>query len=122
MNLRLASSNDDRALAIRDHVLPLVRERGSLLVQRNDLRLTELTVGPWVFRHWTPFNTLGPEEALSPGYRHAIERQRSRRNLPYGLEISREETVLDVSWADDGATEVRTFVRGSWEAEALAMR
>jgi hypothetical protein len=30
VNRRLVSSSDDRALAIRDHLLPLLRERGTL--------------------------------------------------------------------------------------------
>ena len=33
MNLRLVSSSDDGALAIRDHLLPLVRDRGMLECQ-----------------------------------------------------------------------------------------
>ena len=38
MNLRLASSTDSRALAMRDHLLPLVRERGTLENQRGPVR------------------------------------------------------------------------------------
>jgi hypothetical protein len=29
--------------------------------------------------------------------------------------------VLGVLWSDDGATQVIAFVRGPWEAEALAL-
>ena len=82
MALTLVFSSDDRALAIRNHVLPLVRERGTVEVQRGAVRLTVLELGPWVFHHWTPFNDLPPSEASSPGYRHAIERQHARPDLP----------------------------------------
>jgi hypothetical protein len=46
MNLRLVSSNDDRAPAIRDHLVPLVRARGTLEVQRGTLRRITLQTGP----------------------------------------------------------------------------
>ena len=47
MALRLASSGDDRALAIRDHLLPLVRERGTLELQHGPVRMVALRTGPW---------------------------------------------------------------------------
>ncbi len=72
-------------------------------------------------RHWTPFNDLRAEEASSPGYRHAIERQHTRRTLPYGLEVWHGALVLRVLWADDGALKVENFVRGAWEDAALAL-
>ena len=77
MNLRLVSPGDDRALAIRDHLLPLVRKRGTLEAQRGSVRVISLQMHPWVLNHWTPFNELSPGEASSPGYRHALERQRT---------------------------------------------
>jgi hypothetical protein len=122
MVLRLASSGDDRALAIRDHILPLLREYGALEVQRDTIRLIELRVSAWIFRHWTPFNDLAPGEASSPGYRHAIERQRAKPDLPYGLDVYHDGgQVLSILWADDGAMEVAMFIRGPWEEEALAL-
>ena len=63
-----------------------------------------------------------PEEASSPGYRHAVERRRTRPGLPHGLDLSRDGTrVLGVLWSDGGATQVVVFVRGPWEDEALAL-
>ena len=121
MPQRLVSSGDDRALAIRDRLLPLVRERGTLEVQRGPVRLVALRTGPWAIDHWTPFGDLSPEEASSPGYRHALERQRTRPDLPYGLDVRHDGTqVLGVLWSDDGASQVAAFVRGAWEDEALA--
>ena len=122
MPLTLVSSGDGPALAIRDHLLPLVRERGSLEVQRDAVPVIALRVGEWVFEHWTPFNDLSLGEASSPGYRHALQRQHTKPDLPYGLDVWCAGTrVLSVSWADDGAFEVIAFARGGWEAEAMAL-
>jgi hypothetical protein len=122
MTLRLVSSSDGPALAIRDHLLPLVRERGTLEVQRGAVRLIALRTDGWMLEHWTPFNDLSPGEASSPGYRHALQQQHTTPDLPYGLGVWRGGAkVLSVLWADSGAFEVVGFVRGGWEAEALAL-
>jgi len=126
MSLRVAASGDARVLAIRDHVLPLVRAHGTLedLEGKNStLRLIVLERGSWRFTHWTPFNSLAPTDASSPGYRHALERQRTRPNLPYGLDIWYEGAkVLSLLWADEGSLEIVELVRGNWEEAALALR
>ncbi len=121
MNLRLAASSDGRALAIRDHILPLLRERGALEVQRDTVRVIELRAPPWIFRHWTPFNELNADEASSPGYRRAIERQHTQPDLPYGLDVWHGTRVLRVLWADDGKFDVAGFIRGAWEEDVLAL-
>jgi len=108
-------------MAIRDHVLPLLRVHGALEVQRDTVRLIELRMPPWMFHHWTPFNDLNPGEASSPGYRHAIERQRTQSNLPYGLDIWHGERMLRLLWADDGSLDVVSFVRGKWEDDVLTL-
>jgi hypothetical protein len=121
MNLRLASSSDDRALAIRDHLLPLVRKRGVLENQRGPVRLIVLETGAWTVKHWTPFSDLMPEEACSPGYRQALARQHTRPDLPYGLDVWHGSKVLSILWSDGGTFEVATFLRGSWEDDALKL-
>ena len=121
MSLRLVASNDDRALAIRDHLLLLVRQEGRLEVQRGLVRMVTWEQALWVIHHWTPFNELQPGEASSPGYRHAVERQHSTPDLPYGLEVWHGVKVLRVLGADDGWFEVVSFVGGPWEALALAL-
>ena len=86
-------------------------------VQRDTVRLAELRVGIWAFRHWTPFDELGREEASSPGYRHAIERQRARQTLPYGFDVwhgAEPAKVLCDSMGGDGTIEVVNFIRGPW--------
>jgi hypothetical protein len=51
MTVRLASNTDDRAVAIRDHILPLLRKHGAVEIQRDTVRLTELQIGSWISRH-----------------------------------------------------------------------
>ncbi|TDH62490.1 hypothetical protein E2C06_11510 [Dankookia rubra] len=122
MTLTLVSSGDDRARAIRDHLLPLVRRDGSQEVQRDAVRLISLRIGPWSIVHWTPFNELASGEASSPGYRHALERQQAAPSLPYGMEVSRDGTkLLGILWADDGSWDIVSFQRGPWEKDALSL-
>ena len=51
MTLTLVSSGDDRARAIRDHLLPLVRLKGDQEVQRDSVRLISLQIGLWSITH-----------------------------------------------------------------------
>ena len=119
--LRLVSSDDQPALAIRDHLVPIVRRLGSIEVQRDEVRCIAWCGGVWELRHWTPFRDLRADEASSPGYRHALERQHGQQDLSYGLEVRFIGTeVLRILWADNGRVEVACFARGAWEAEALA--
>lgn len=125
MNLRVAASGDARALGIRDHVLPLVREQGAIedLENKNSsLRLVVLEREPWQFTHWTPFNDLARTEASSPGYRHALGGQHTRPDLPYGLDVwHKRAKVLSLLWSDEGTFEVLVFIRGAWENAALIL-
>jgi hypothetical protein len=122
MTLTLVSSSDDRALAIRDHLVTLVRLNGRQEVQRDSVRLISLQRGPWTITHGIPFNELSSGEAASPGYRHALERQQAAPSLPYGMEVSHDGIkVLGILWADDGTWEVTSFLRGPWEADALSL-
>jgi hypothetical protein len=122
MSVKLVSSGDGQALAIRDHLVTRVRERGKLELQRDAVRLTTLETGPWRLEHWTPFNELEAGEASSPGYRHALERQRAGTNLPYGLDVWFTGTkVLSLLWADNGTLDVIAFTRGEWEEKALLL-
>jgi hypothetical protein len=122
VTLRLASSSDGPALAIRDHLVPLVRERGTLEVQSDTVRLIVLRAGELTIEHWTPFNDPSLTDAASPGYRHALAQQHSVPDLPYGLDVwHAHRRMLRLLWADTGAFKVVDFVRGPWEAEALGL-
>ena len=123
MTLELVTPSGAQVIAIRDHVLPLLRQGGAIQLQRDAVRVTELQVGIWIFHLWTPFNELSREEASSPGYRHALERQRPRRALPYGLDIWYGTTkVLRMLWSDDKTIEVMIFVQGPWTEEVLLLQ
>jgi len=125
MTLHVVASADASALAIRDHILPIVRAHGALQDfedKNSPLRLVVLERPPWQFVHWTPFNALTPGQASSPGYRHALEAQHTRPDLPYGLEIwSGGTNVLSLLWSDTGVVEVLQFTRGSWEEAARVL-
>jgi hypothetical protein len=122
MTLRLVSSGDGPALAIRDHIVLLVRARGTLEVQRDAVRLIVLRTGDWAFEHWTPFNDRSTGGAASPGYRHALTHQHTLADLPYGLDVWHADLrVLRLLWADGGAFAVVDFIRGDWEARAIAL-
>lgn len=107
------------AVQIRDVVLPLLRGAGGLEdSDRKDspLRLLVLDSAPWKFLHWTPFNALASGEASSPGYRHALRRQRGEIDMPYGMEVLHDgDSVLSLIWSDTGKVEVLDFRRGDWE-------
>ncbi len=109
----------DSIVQIRDVLLPILRGAGGLEdSDRKDspLRLLVLDSPPWKFLHWTPFNALSAGEASSPGYRHALRRQRSATDLPYGMEILHEgDSVLTFIWSDAGDVEALDFRRGEWE-------
>ena len=122
MTVRLATSNDHLAIAIRDHVLPLVRSLGTLQEQSGGLRRIILSIDPWSFSHWTPFKDLGSGEAASPGYRHAVEQQRAGPTLEYGLDIRHQGArVLGLLWSDGGSYDVNLFERGEWETQILRL-
>ena len=116
MALTVAASGDANALAIRDHLLPIVRAHGTLedLEDKDSpLRLLVLKRGPWCFRHWTPFNALTPTQASSPGYRHALERQHTTwPDMAYGLDVSHDgANLLSLLWTDAATFKVVNFVR-----------
>lgn len=123
MSLKLVSSNDHLVVALRDCFLPMVRANGILQIQRDGLRRIALLKGPWSITHWTPFRDLSPDEASSPGYRHAVEDQRPGPTMSYGLDVLHlGKRVLGLLWSDEGTIQVTAFVRGDWEQQALAMR
>jgi hypothetical protein len=125
LTLKVSTHGEAKALALRDHLLPIVRRHGileDLDHKDGSLRLLVLEQRPWRLVHWTPFNALAPTEAASPGYRHALARQHARPDLPYGLDVWHDgANVLRLLWAGAGTFEVVSFVRGAWEDAALAM-
>ena len=122
MTLRLVSSGNNAALVIRDHLVPRVRQRGTLPVQRGAAHPVVLRNGALTIEHWTPFNELSNDEAASPGYRHALAHQHTLPDPPYGLDVWHGgDLVMRLRWSDDGAVALVAFARGAWEAEVLAL-
>ncbi len=109
-----------RALAIRDHLLPLVRTLGAVReISKGGLRLVTWKAGRFAFTLRGPF-TSWPDAAPDP-YAAALAEQRASPVLPWGLDVWHGCKVLSLQWDDAGRAEVISFNRGPWEAEALAM-
>ncbi|MCQ8278848.1 hypothetical protein NFI95_10325 [Acetobacteraceae bacterium KSS8] len=109
------------AIRSRDLLLPVIRRHGRLVDgarQDGSLRFLVLERPPWRFRHWTPFNALGREEPSSPGYRHALERQRGKDDLPYGFDIHiGDRLVVCLLWSDSGEADLVQFEAGPWQSQ-----
>lgn len=114
MSLTLVPSGDERALAIRDHLLAVVRVRGTLQMQDGPLRLIVFEADQWVVNHWTPLNALTAEEASSPGCRHALARQHTLPDLPYGLDVWHGEKVFSILWSDEVITRMAHAASSPW--------
>jgi hypothetical protein len=84
----------ERALAIRDHLAPLIRKRGEPWPVDGLVWIWEMA--PW-------YMALG-----TSGSQHA-------------LEVLQDERLLRLNWWDGGGVEIVTFERGPWEADALAL-
>lgn len=113
MSLTVVSSSDD-ARWPGSHFDRRARARTTTADPARPTGQIVFETGPWIVNQWTPFNALSPEEASSPGYPHTLERQLSRPDLPYGLDVWHGEKVLSILWSDQGHFEVTIFVRGSW--------
>ncbi len=110
-----------RALAIRDHLLPLIRAHGAMReISKGGLRMVAWKAGRFAFALRSPF-TSWPDVAPD-SYAAALAEQRAGPVLPWGLDVWHGCKVLSLQWDDAGRVEVISFNRGPWEDEALAMR
>jgi hypothetical protein len=115
----MTNPKGERALAIRDHVLPLIRDRGSLQ------RLNHVSIVTWGARALrfalrTPSSSW-PTEGPAPSYQQAPARQQASA-LPYALEVwFAGRKVMSLDWSDSGAFRLTRFTAGEWEAKALAL-
>ena len=119
-------SQDDgaaRALAIRDHLLPLIRSRGTMReVSGAAGRLAVCEMEGFTCTLRGPFTAWPAEAPPTASYEQAISRQRAKPALPWCLEVWHGHTVLNLQWGDDGALEVVSFTRGLWEDTVLALQ
>jgi hypothetical protein len=111
----------DRAIAIRDHLVPLIRAHGTLQeVSGMAGRVATWSAQGFICALRSPF-TPWPAEVPVASFDQAILRQQGKQVLPWGLDVWHGRKVLSLQWDDKGQVEVIGFTRGSWEAEALAI-
>jgi hypothetical protein len=117
-----------RAIAIRDHVLPLMQLHGA--PQRIQAGELSMVVTRWEqdelsFLLRTPFTRLPTEVVGRTGsYNKALLIQKAPPMLPYGLDIwhNRKKT-MSLQWSEgDAAVDVVSFRPGPWKAEVLALK
>ena len=107
----------ERARAIRDFILPFVRENGKL--QRiGTISVLDWETTDWRFMHRTPFTKWPSLDAPTDNYLEALIQQSLEPILPYGLDVWRGPKVMSIEWSDD-AFNIISFHSGSWEAELL---
>ena len=112
-----------RALAIRDHLLPLIRSHSTMQeVSGMAGRPAVCKVGSFTCTLRGPFTPWPAEAPPVTSYEQAISRQRAKPALPWCLEVWHGHTVLNLQWEDDGTVEVISFTRGPWEDDALALQ
>jgi hypothetical protein len=111
-----------RAIAIRNHLLPLIQAHGTLQeVSGMAGRVAVWKVGGFTCTLRNPFTPWPAEAPPAASYDQAISRQRAKPDLPWGLDVWHGRKVLSLQWDDEGQLEVLAFVRGPWEAEVLAV-
>ena len=110
-----------RALAIRDHLLPLIRVQGAMEeIGGSGLRMVMWKAGRFAFALRSPFTAWGIKASPPGSYSAALAKQRANPVLPWGLDVWHGCKVLSLQWDDAGRAEVISFTRGPWEDEALA--
>ena len=111
-----------RALAIRDHLLPLIRVRGAMEgIGGSGVRTTMWEAGRFAFALRSPFTAWGIKASPPGSYSAAQAKRRADPVLPWGLDVWHGRKVLSLQWDDTGRAEVISFNRGPWEDEALAL-
>ena len=111
-----------RALAIRDHLLPLIRVQGEMEeIGGSGRRMVMWKAGRFAFALRSPFTAWGIKAAPPRSYSAAQAKQRANPVLPWGLDVWHGRKVLSLQWDDSGRVEVISFNRGPWEDEALAL-
>ncbi len=117
------TNRTERAVAIRDHLLPLIRVQGAMEeIGGSGLRMVMWKAGRFAFALRSPFTACGGSRRHPPGsYSAALAKQRANPVLPWGLDVWHGRKVLSLQWDDAGRVEVISFTRGPWEDEALAL-
>ncbi len=115
------SEKTEKAKIIRDHILPLIRMKGSV-VDISGIKVLMWDAPPWKFIHRTPFS---PVSQLKPSdYTEArlLQKRGGKLNLGYSLDIWRGKKLFNVEWDQPDKLSIVSFMRGDWEDEVLAMK
>jgi hypothetical protein len=113
-----------RALAIRDAVLPWLHEHGNLMTfpckGRMPVRLLCGGIDGFTVTHRTPFSN-APLPPVPRNYAEGKLLQTMTVPLPYELDIGRGNCRLIIEWSDDGRTNLRRFEgqRRRWDADLI---
>ena len=99
------SDPTERAVAIRDYLLPLIREHGAA----QEISGPTGDIAVWKAGNFT-FALHSPR--LDGG---------GKPMSAWGLDVWHGDKVLSLRWDDPGAFEVVSFTRGPWEDAALAL-
>jgi hypothetical protein len=112
-----------RAIAIRDHLLPLLRAHGAAQEIRGTTGHVEVwRVGRFAFALHSPSNRRQVKTPPPATYDQALAQHRSKPVPAWRLDVWHGDKVMSLRWDDPGALEVATFIRGTWEDAALALR
>jgi hypothetical protein len=116
------SDPTERAVAIRDYLLPLIREHGAAQeISGPPVRMMVWKVGNFTFTLHSPANPWQVETSPAAAYSQALVRQRSKTPPAWGLDVWHGGKVLSLRWDNPNAVEVVSFTRRPWEDAALAL-
>ena len=116
------SDPTERAIALRDHLLPLIWAHGAAQeINGATSRMAVWKAGDFTFALQRPFNPWQVETPPAAAYSQALARQRSKPAPAWGLDVWHGGKVLSLRWDDPGGIEVVSFFRGPWEDAALAL-
>jgi hypothetical protein len=100
-----------RAVSIRDMVLPLMRRYGRF--SEGEIRWN---TGDWTFWHRTPFSDWPGSRPIARNYLEAMILQHVPPVLPYGLDVWRGNKVMSCEWSDEQFRLI-SFRSGAWEED-----
>jgi hypothetical protein len=127
---RANAGREQRAVALRDKLLPLVQQRGQrhqygCAGRTGALHLTTWECGPYTFVLREPFAPFGlstrpiADEAEEEGQRVSAD----PALLAFGLDAwLRGQAMLSLAWDVNGQTVVLAFQPGAWVNQTMAFR
>jgi hypothetical protein len=104
------TTKTERAIAIRDHVLPLLQANGTMQAV-GPMSVLMWHAEPWRAIYRTPFQRMPDKDP-------ALTRQMGKQPLPYGLDVWHGSKVFSIEWSDPDVR-IITFKRGPWEDALL---